>query len=229
MPVLPSRTQDLLDWMDQHRPVWIANAAGIGLTPAQANAFNSLAQAARAAWNDRLAEEEEARVAVNTARVAIGDARRSAGDLIRTIKAFAENSSKPDTIYDLAQIPPPQPPAPLPAPGRPFDITVGLEPATGAITLRWKCTNPPGAAGTSYIVRRRTSSTAEFAFVGVTGIKTYVDSTFTAGPDSVQYTIQGQRSDSAGPVSDILTINFGRGGPGVTIIGTSTQSARLAA
>ncbi len=41
-----------------------------------------------------------------------------------------------------------------------------------------------------------------------------MDDTLIAGPDSVQYTVQGQRADSSGPLSPIFTVNFGqaRGG-----------------
>jgi hypothetical protein len=214
MSILPSRTQDLLDWFNQRGPVWIEQAINIGITSAQATAFNTKATAARNAYNARLAALEAARVAANVQRDAITDARRNASDLLRIIKAFAENQANPQIVYDRAQIPAPAVPSPAPPPAKPSDITVELTPTSGAITLRWKASNPVGTQGTSYIVRRRTSAAAEFAFIGVTGTKEFVDSTFFAGPDSVQYTVQGQRADSAGPVSDILTINFGRG-PGV--------------
>lgn len=54
-----------------------------------------------------------------------------------------------------------------------------------------------------------------------------MDSTFQAGPDKVEHTIQGQRSDSAGPLSNIFTINFGANGPGLTI--SSATETKLAA
>jgi hypothetical protein len=56
-----------------------------------------------------------------------------------------------------------------------------------------------------------------------------VDNTFIAGPDSVQYTVQGQRADAAGPESQIFTVRFGRNGPGVTIQSATTSGAKLAA
>ena len=97
----------------------------------------------------------------------------------------------------------------MPPPGQPTNITVSLTPITGALTLKWKCTNPTGAAGTSYIVRRMLPGGA-WEFIGVTGKKEFIDSTLIAGPDSVQYTVQAQRSDSSGPISEGLTVNFGR-------------------
>ncbi|MGD9689652.1 MAG: hypothetical protein AB7K52_06395 [Phycisphaerales bacterium] len=58
----------------------------------------------------------------------------------------------------------------------------------------------------------------------MSGTKRFVDNTFFAGPDSVQYAVQGQRADSAGPVSGPVTVSFGRapGGGGFVI---ASQSA----
>src|SRR5262249_1902804 len=48
------------------------------------------------------------------------------------------------------------------------------------------------------------------------------DTTFFAGPDSVQYTIQGQRADATGPLSEVLTVNFGRAADGsIQAVGTT--------
>lgn len=223
MPIVPTRTQDLLDWLDLHAPVWVEEAINIGLTTAQAGAFSTLAAAARTRYNERLAAEEALRIASNNAREAISDARREAADLLRVIKGFAANAADPLVVYNRAQIPPPAAPTPAPPPAKPSDITVALTPTSGDITLKWKAANPAGTTGTSYIIRRRTSPLAAFEFIGVTGTKEFTDSTFAAGPDSVQYTVQGQRADSAGAVSDILTINFGRG-PGITGIASVTSS-----
>ena len=79
-----------------------------------------------------------------------------------------------------------------------------------ALTLRWKASNPAGTSGTSYIIRRKLPSETQFQFIGVSGKKEFVDDTLIAGPDSVQYTVQGQRADSSGPLSPIFVVNFGR-------------------
>ncbi len=102
-------------------------------------------------------------------------------------------------------------------------------PTTGVLELRWKAANPRGTQGTSYIVRRREEGQTEFMFIGVTGEKRYVDNTFFSGPDRVEYTIQGQRADSAGPVSNVLTVQFGRTGPGFSIVGVTGGEKKAAA
>ena len=43
----------------------------------------------------------------------------------------------------------------------------------------------------------------------MSGKKSFVDDTLVAGPDSVQYTVQGQRANLSGPVSPIFVVNFG--------------------
>jgi hypothetical protein len=64
----------------------------------------------------------------------------------------------------------------------------------------------------------------------------YTDNAFVAGPDSVQYTIQGQRSDRAGQQCPAFTINFGiqpgQGGAGTLKIESTSgggKGAKLAA
>ena len=56
----------------------------------------------------------------------------------------------------------------------------------------------------------RLGGQSEFFFLRATGTKKFVDDTLVAGPDYVQYTVQGQRSDSTGPMSPIFTVNFGK-------------------
>ncbi|GMU84513.1 MAG: hypothetical protein AMXMBFR47_43820 [Planctomycetota bacterium] len=96
-------------------------------------------------------------------------------------------------------------------------MTVTLDASGGNITLRWKAANPTGTSGTSYIIRRRLPGESEFSFIGVFGKKEFIDDSLIAGPDSVQYTVQGQRADSSGPLSPIFTVNFGQApGGGLT-------------
>lgn len=199
-----------LQWCEAHTSVFTANAAQIGLTTNQASAFAAATTAGAAALLAQEQAKQAYRVATQQVEGAFGSLRSSAGDTVRLIRAFAESQPKPDIVYNLAQIPPPADPSPMPPPGQPTNLTVTLTPADGALMLRWKVTNPPGASGTSYIVRRRLPGESEFSFIGVSGKKEFIDDTLLAGPDSVQYTVQGQRSDSSGPLSEIFTVNFGR-------------------
>lgn len=201
---------DFLEWCQAHDSVFTDNAAAIGLTPEQATAFATYTASAASATVKQEQAKQASKVATQVVTKAFRDLQSNAGDTVRTIRTFAENSADPDAVYNTAQIPPPGKPTPAPPPAEPTNLTVLLETSDGFLTLRWKASNPAGTSGTSYIVRRRLPGEAQFTFIGVTGSKKYVDSTLVAGPDSVQYTVQGQRADSAGPVSQIFTVNFGR-------------------
>jgi len=209
MAVYPTSPRDaFLNWCRDHIKVFALNPASIGLTPAQAATFSEAYQSAFDAVGAQGEARLAAQAATDTATAGVSSLRKSASDTVKLIKTYASTTNNP-AVYALAQIPAPDAPSPVPAPGQPTNITVGVAPTSGAITLKWKCVNPPGASGTSYIVRRRTPGQTAFQFVGVTGKKSFTDGTFAAGPDRVEYTIQAQRSDKAGPVSNILVINFG--------------------
>lgn len=198
-----------LAWCQAHQDLFIANATQIGLFAAQATEFKDTTTAA---YNADLAQEQAkfaAKSATEVAVDAVAALRAKAGDTVRTIRAFAENSSNPTEVYTLAQIPSPSKPTPAPPPAQPSDLKVLLDPSSGAMTLQWKAANPTGTSGTSYIIKRRLPGESEFTFLGVSGKKNFLDDTLVAGPDSVQYTVQGQRADSSGPVSPIFTVNFG--------------------
>lgn len=206
MSVLPRTLPELVSFVESHLPVWTASPTTIGLTVGQVSALNGQLNNTTAAIEARNEAANAAKAATVAQNGQGSDLRELAAAAIRSIKTYAEAQAKPALVYAEAQIDPPAPPSPAPPPGQPTDLSVGIEPL-GALTLRWKCTNP--AAGTSYIVRRRTAGESAWTFVGVTGTKTFTDDTFIAGPDTVEYTVQGARSGVSGPLSSIFTVNFG--------------------
>lgn len=228
MGIIPDKVLEQLSFYNLHAPTWEANAAAIGITPAMASVFAAAATLAQEEYNTQQDAKDAATHQTAKMRAALSDARTKAAGIIAEVKAFAENSADPAAVYALANIPAPAEPTPMAPPGQPTNLTVTLAPTSGELTLRWKCVNPPGAAGTAYIVKRRVAG-GDWQFVGVTGTKVFVDSTFDAGPDSVEYTVQGQRSDSAGPVSNVFVINFGKSGPGLTISSATETVGKLAA
>ena len=218
-----------LAWCQGHAPVFSTSAADIGLTPAQATAFAAAVTATQAASLAQEQAKQASRVATAQAEEAYAALRTLAGDAVRTIRAFAESAAKPDVIYNLAQIPAPATPKPVPAPAQPIELRAVLNASSGALTLRWKASNPRGASGTSYIVRRKLPTESGFSFVGVTGKKAFVDADLVTGTDSVQYTVQGQRADAAGPVSEVFTVNFGRLPSGELVASVERAQPKLAA
>src|SRR5207253_1893528 len=116
-------------------------------------------------------------------------------------KAFAENQTNPATVYALAQIAPPAPPTPMPAPGRPTDIVVSLEP-TGAVTLTWSAVEAAASSGAFFTIARRLPGQNGFSSIGGAPGSTsesrrmsFTDTTIptSAAGTGAQYIIQGQR------------------------------------
>lgn len=225
-----SPRSDFLSWAAAHQQIFIDNAAAIGLTPAQATAFAFATTGAADADLAQVQAQEAAKVATQQVNDAVDVLRGEAGDVVRSIRAFAETQANPNAIYALAQIPAPADPTPAPPPAEPKNLIVTLEPQNGNLMLKWKASNPPGTSGTAYIVKRRLPKESDFQFIGVTGTKEFVDTTLIAGPDSVQYTVQGQRGNSAGPVSQVFTVTFGRlaGGALTAYVGNSMSSMGVA-
>lgn len=215
-----------LAWCQAHEPIFTTNAAAIGLSEDELDAFKTAVAAAAAAESEATSARITAKSLTADATTKFSALRKTTSQTVGIIKLFAESSGNAN-VYTLAQIPSPTKPSAMPPPGQPGDMAVSISPTSGAITLKWKCTNPPGASGTSYIIRRKLPNQANFEFLGVTGKKTYTDSSFAAGPDSVHYTVQAQRSDKAGPVSQILTINFGTAGGGGGVGGVDAPNVTL--
>ncbi len=214
--LLPRPVLELLQFCEMHSPVWTANAAAIGLSPAQATAFATATTAARAAHTAQQNAIEAARVATAAAKDAVLGLRRLAGDDIRTIRAFAEQQAKPLVVYNLAQIPAPAAPAPLPPPGTPFDFTAGLN-TDGSVTLRWKCTNPVGSGAVVYNIRRKVGDSTTYTLIGAVGERRFDDATIPFGAGRVEYVITAQRGQATGNPSSPFTIMFGVEGPGLSI------------
>ena len=217
---------DFLQWCNTHAPIFTANAAEIGLTPAQATAFSN----GTGSMGSLFTEQDAARQAAMTATTAANDQftamKTMAGEVVKAIKAFATNSGDPNAVYALAGINPPAPPSPSAPPGQPTNLTVSLAPQDGWLSLAWKCVNPPNVGGTSYFVQRKLPSETEWKFLGVATKKEFVDQTFYAGPDSVQYTVQAVRSGILGEKSQIFTVTFGIAPGGQTVARVSTSPGR---
>jgi len=209
MPILPKRIQDLLDFMDSHGPAWNTNAAALGLTVAQGNLVKNGAGIARSKYNAQLAAQQAAKVATNDAHDTTAQARTAFADALKTIKAFALTQADPNTVYNLAQIPPPAASSPVPPPGVPTNIQASLG-TDGSVVLKWKAVNP--AAGTVWTIKRKLEAEQSFTFAGASGVRTFTDATIPAGNTRVQYMIFGQRGQAVGNPCAAFTVQFGNGG-----------------
>jgi hypothetical protein len=216
-----SPRSDFLLWAQNHAATWSAAPGTVGLTAGMCTALTNACTSCQTNLGDQEAAKQAYRTMTTKTAGSFDSLRTLVGEAVRTIRAFAENSSDPGVVYEAAQIPPPAPPSPQAPPAQPTNLRVELDPTSGELTLLWKASNP--GSGTAYIVRRKLPGETEFSFIGVTGEKKFTDETLFAGPDSVQYTVQGQRANSTGPVSTILTVNFGRAGGGGFTISSQSQ------
>lgn len=214
----------VLAWCNAHIDIFRTEAANIGLTADQALDFATATEAYATAAAAAEKARQEAEAATEAANDAYRLMRREMTTAIADVRQFAQRQTNPGAVYALAEVPPRQDPSTAPPPGQPTNLQASIVTATGAIELRWRSNNPVGTSGTSYIITRKLPTESDFRFVGVTGERRFVDNTFIAGPDSVQYQVQGQRADSASPVSEIFTLRFGRTGPGRAVTIESVHS-----
>jgi len=219
MGIVPDTRLGKIEFYEAHALAggpWASNAAGIGLLPAAVTSLGTLTTQARAAFNAAEAARQAAKAATQNFHDKVRALHSNPGagqDMIDTIKTYAQTKNDPN-VYVLAQIPAPAIPGTTPPPGTPFEFTVGLL-QNGSLELKWKCNNPSGTQGTIYEVMRKIGS-GNFVFVGATGAKLFTDDTLPSGSAPVAYQITAVRSTSRGNPAQ-FTVNFGIGGPGLTI------------
>lgn len=218
MPTVPETNAARLTFYATHVPVWTANAAALGLDPAQVAALSALVGAARQATADAMAARNAARAAtaaMNEAMRAMHADPGAGADIISAIRTHAQATGD-EGVYTLAQIPAPAEPSPIGPPGRPTDFDVELVPANGALILKWKCPNPRGAEGTMYTVERQIGN-GQVVRLDTVGTKSFTDAALPAGavgtPGGVTYRVTAVRSTKRGEPGGI-TVNVGRHGVG---------------
>lgn len=207
MPTIPTSRPEQIDFFEQHVAVWVNDPAAIGLASAVVTDLNGLTQQARAAFVSVQAAREAAKAATTTYHNTT-DAMRAAGSAaIDTIRAYARTTGD-DEVYAVAQIPPPQQRDPAPPPAAPTDITLNPQP-DGSIQIKWKITQPAPGAEIQTVVQRKLNNAGAWQNLGVTGLKTFTDSTVPAGTELVTYMLHATRGGEAGPFSQQTSINLG--------------------
>jgi hypothetical protein len=214
MNVIPDSREDAILFCEQHLSAWQAHSAALGFLPATVTQLASLTTQARAKFNAAIAARQVSKTATNDYYVGVATMRNLASDMVKVIKAKAELDNNPN-IFSLAQIPPPSSPTTQPAPGKPNNVNITLNPG-GSVTLKWDSTSSTASSGVFFQVARRINSTSspQQGFVGVGGTMTkqFTDETIPVGTDSVSYIIQGFRGDKPGTPSDQIVVQFGVGG-----------------
>jgi hypothetical protein len=78
-----------------------------------------------------------------------------------------------------------------------------------AIQVKWKITQPAPGAEVQTVLQRRIDNTGAWENVGVTGLKTFTDSTVPTGSQLVTYMLHATRAGVSGPFSQHTSINLG--------------------
>lgn len=226
MSVVPADITARIQFSEAHDVPWTDHAAQIGVSTAEVAALAARTVAARAALAEQQAIQNAAMAATLRLRLAMAGMAQAGSDIIKKIRAKAATDG--EGVYSLASIPAPARPSPLPPPGLPTGFTFTLN-QVGTLTLKWRCRNPRGAQGTIYQVSRQVDATGAFTFIGVSGIRRFVDETLPSGAASVTYEIVAIRSTTRGNPGRFI-VNFGVGGAGEMTASTAEMvSPKLAA
>lgn len=219
MGIVPSSSLGKIQFYESHIANWTSHPTLIGLLPADCVALASLIGAARKAYDDQQLALNAAKSATAEMRLAVRNMHALGAIDISKIKTFAEATNNPN-VYPLADLPMPATPGTVPPPGTPTDFTASIEP-TGAVTLRWKCPNPPGVGGTQYEIQRKIGG-GNYSIISTVGARSFTDMTLPAGSVGVQYQITATRSTLRG-VPNVFVVNFGVGGGGGMFIESTSE------
>jgi len=209
---MPQNRRDALLWVESHAAAWNDNAAAIGLTAQQVGDVISAATAARQDLTTSLAARDASKGATQTWHGAADGMKDLASEAILAIKSFAEASSDPQAVYDLADITGTNPPSPAEPPAQPGDLRASLN-NNGQVELAWKGKGPQG---TYYLVTRQLAGETTFAFLGDTTSKAFTDTTVPAGTTSASYQVTARHTVNTVPGEPIL-VRFGVGGAGLAL------------
>ncbi len=214
---------------------WASNAAFIGLSADSVNHLIDLTEAARVAAFEHRAAQQAARAAAQRFRDAVDAMHAGPGagaDMIDAIRNHAESTDDP-AVYTAALLPKPDTssrPGSAPPPGKPTRIEAELL-QTGAITLRWKCTNPKGTQGTVYLVQRQRGGKGPLETLGIASKKRFTDETIPVGGGDpygmVLYHITAIRSAKRG-ITATQPVQLGVGGGADGAKGTGVVKVRAA-
>lgn len=224
MAMVPTKIPQKIAWFQSREANWTTNAVAIGLSTSEMTTMSAKIAAAV----DALAAQEAAKNAQKSATVALYEAANLLGDygadLIKKIRAKAGQVGG-DSVYVLADVPPPATPSPVGPPGTPSDFKAALTP-DGALDLSWKCVNPSG--GTIYQVWRRLGLSGDFDYLGGSGGREFTDTDLPAGTAIATYRIQAVRTTAFGVAAQFI-VNFGVDGGTMSITQVEDAPSKQAA
>lgn len=204
MAIVPNKIAEALAWFESHETAWFNNASAIGLTSAQATAYQAAVADLRSKFDIAELKREEAIAATLVRNTSLDEVRELTATYIAIIKAYAASTANPD-VYATALLPAPAPPTPAPAPTPPSVVTAELQ-ANGHVALKWRATR---RNGDFYVVMRRDNENQDFEQVGLTANKRFTDSAVPTGVGWVEYVVVALRGDLRSDDSPAAIVTFG--------------------
>jgi hypothetical protein len=212
MSVTPNQLLQRLEFYEQRVPVWVENAATIGLSIEQSGQAESLVQACRSAYDNALAKRIQAKAATVLQDEAFEAMDTFGAQMIKIIRAFGIATDDP-AVFATALIPEPKKPSPI-APVNPSNVTFNLD-TNGELEVRW---DGRTFAGTSYLVDRSTWDGAGqptgFARIATVSERRFVDKTVPLGTVTATYRVSalknGQQTSGSQGTAHFVYVSNGQ-------------------
>ena len=209
MTTIPENYDDAVDWVQDRITQWLADPAAIGLEVGDVTQLQAMASQAALNRTARNNAQQAATGAVGVFNESAKTMRDFASLQVARVRTFARASGTPAVVYEDAQIPAPAKPSPRPAPCTPTLFAISLE-QSGALTVRFKCPNPPRVSASTYRVERSIGAQAPFVFLVNAKERSFTDATVPPGSVDVTYRITAQTSTKDGPPA-YFTVRFAAG------------------
>lgn len=222
--ILPQSKTEMVQFVRDHLVAFQTHATSLGLSP------TLMAQ-----LEEQLDKTEADQIALNAARLASKAAtgtfevscttlRALMQQCIDRIRVQANATNNPD-LWNLAQLPMPQPPKPAGEP-TPGEQVVADPNADGSITIRWKGST---ANGQFFTIWRRVGDNGSWTQIGsIAGRARSFDDTTVPNPVSTNgatlfYMVRGQRGNQISRDSNFGVVQYGVG-PGFTFTAYSANA-----
>ncbi|QQS10042.1 MAG: hypothetical protein IPK69_05320 [Phycisphaerales bacterium] len=219
--IVPTEIGSLLAFAQTHAEVFLARSAEIGLTPEQASLVANAYAAARAARDAQADLMYAYRAATQEFEQKKRELQAALGVTLRRIKVHAE-ATRDTSVYARAEIPAPATArTTVGAPAAAMSLTADLHAPTGALTIQWKSRQPRGVRNVTWTIERRLDAghatsrrtaaihASEWTTLGMTGDKSFTDTTLPAGTRAAHYRVTARSGGNTGPTSATLIVHLG--------------------
>ena len=188
-------------------PVWTANAVALNIGSEQNEVLSGSLAAYNAALDANANAVEAAKQASRNLRDAEAAARRGGNSALRTIRGTAEVATDPASVYNTAQIAPPAPSAPLPAPAAPAEVTATLQ-SDGTTKVNWTSAGARSVYALERLLFTADGSAGVWRPLRTATTREYVDASIPVGTTAAQYRVQATRAQKTGPWSQAANLAF---------------------